>query len=29
VDKPKINIQKLLETEAIKQGLKLLEKVLK
>jgi hypothetical protein len=29
VDKPRINIQKLLETEAIKQGLKLLEKVLK
>jgi hypothetical protein len=29
VDKPRINVQKLLETEAIKQGLQLLEKVLK
>jgi len=29
LDKPKINIPKLLETEAVKQGLKLLEKVLK
>ena len=29
VDNPKINIQKLLETEAIKQGLRLLEKLLK
>ncbi len=29
VDNPKINIQKLLETEAIKQGLQLLEKLLK
>lgn len=29
LDKPRINVQKLLETEAIKQGLKLLEKVLK
>jgi hypothetical protein len=29
VDKPRINVQKLMETEAIKQGLKLLEKVLK
>jgi hypothetical protein len=29
LDKPKINVQKLLETEAIKQGLQLLEKVLK
>jgi len=29
LDKPRINIQKLLETEALKQGLKLLEKILK
>jgi hypothetical protein len=29
LDNPKINVQKLLESEAIKQGLKLLEKVLK
>ncbi len=29
VDNPKINIQKLLETEALKQGLRLLEKILK
>jgi len=29
LDKPRINIQKLLETEVIKQGLQLLEKVLK
>lgn len=29
VDNPKINIQKLFETEALRQGLRLLEKLLK
>ena len=29
LDKPEINMQKLIETEALKQGLRLLEKVLK
>jgi len=29
LDNPKINVQKLLESEAIRQGLRLLEKVLK